>query len=636
MAPPCPIGTSAELRDGCYTGRCVTPEECAAERCEPGTTKPADDGCNTCFCSEDGLWACTKRACPDEGVCNRDGRPVICDVLPPECDDESPLVEVAFGCYTGACLTPEQCDRADVCEPGAVRPAGDDCNRCFCDDDGQWSCTEIACNEPCRPDECPNIRVEPCPGGAEPGARCDRDARGRCEWRIDACEPAECPDVGAYCRAQCDENVSIEMPEGVRFRVVCRAKRSPAMWRSAGRARVCPCAATVRDHSLRAYVRMMVPADGKLVNAHPTSVLRPTFIALRCVPAGPILTFRPDALHLSNALFAPDAPCGRDECGEQPRPDRCEDGAAPRARCDRNPEGTCEWAVDQCDPVCPDLGRYCEGVCSGRFGGDVPEGCPVPLCDCEQDGCAVDDCGPPPPLPRCEDGDRPTVECRSDDGQECRWHVECPPSEDECALRCENRFEEQQDSCDGEPDCERRAAAFKARCLLACQVDECPDVQNFCELTCNGEPTPDVPLGCPMPMCLCPDEVCRDAECGDMPDMNVCPDGQARDVRCTRGEDGLCTWHADECSDGCPRDGMLCAALCDGREVPPGCLEPDFCPRCPDVRCADDEFRCRDGACVVMEGRCDGRQTCRDGSDELGCPQDEDSSVAPAVLRRCV
>ena len=77
------------------------------------------------------------------------------------------------------------------------------------------------------------------------------------------------------------------------------------MWRSAGRARVCPCAATVRDHSLRAYVRMMVPADGKLVNAHPTSVLRPTFIALRCVPAGPILTFRPDALHLSNALFAP-------------------------------------------------------------------------------------------------------------------------------------------------------------------------------------------------------------------------------------------------------------------------------------------------------------------------------------------
>lgn len=41
------------------TGTCVTP---APEQCVDGETKTADDGCNTCVCSN-GLWACTRRAC---------------------------------------------------------------------------------------------------------------------------------------------------------------------------------------------------------------------------------------------------------------------------------------------------------------------------------------------------------------------------------------------------------------------------------------------------------------------------------------------------------------------------------------------------------------------------------------------
>ncbi len=34
--------------------------------CTPGDTKPADDGCNNCVCTEDEIWACTMIYCPDD------------------------------------------------------------------------------------------------------------------------------------------------------------------------------------------------------------------------------------------------------------------------------------------------------------------------------------------------------------------------------------------------------------------------------------------------------------------------------------------------------------------------------------------------------------------------------------------
>ncbi len=75
----------------------------APDECEEGESKPAEDGCNTCTCS-DGGWACTELACePDPGVC----------------------------------------------EEGESKPADDGCNTCSCLD-GAWSCTKLSC----EPSEC--------------------------------------------------------------------------------------------------------------------------------------------------------------------------------------------------------------------------------------------------------------------------------------------------------------------------------------------------------------------------------------------------------------------------------------------------------------------------------------------------
>ena len=34
--------------------------------CTPGDTQPADDGCNTCVCTDDEIWVCTLIGCPDD------------------------------------------------------------------------------------------------------------------------------------------------------------------------------------------------------------------------------------------------------------------------------------------------------------------------------------------------------------------------------------------------------------------------------------------------------------------------------------------------------------------------------------------------------------------------------------------
>ncbi len=91
-----------------YGNACVAPEgwqtysneeQCEGESpCEPGETRPAGDGCNTCSCTEEGQWACTLEFCVDE------------------------------------------------CQAGQTKRADDGCNTCTCTSDGSWSCTETACD----------------------------------------------------------------------------------------------------------------------------------------------------------------------------------------------------------------------------------------------------------------------------------------------------------------------------------------------------------------------------------------------------------------------------------------------------------------------------------------------------------
>jgi hypothetical protein len=64
------------------------------------TTRPADDGCNTCTCDATGHWQCT-----------------------------------TLGCAS--------------CKQGEKKLADDGCNTCTCDDKGNWACTLLGCNIMC-------------------------------------------------------------------------------------------------------------------------------------------------------------------------------------------------------------------------------------------------------------------------------------------------------------------------------------------------------------------------------------------------------------------------------------------------------------------------------------------------------
>lgn len=123
--------------------------------CEPGDEVPAADGCNTCFCEEDGSLSCTEIGCdPSE----TDGDPTDGDPTdgdpPGECEPGS-TVPAPDGCNTCECnddgtiggCTEIACEPTD-CEPGTSVPAGDGCNTCECNDDGTiGACTEAECGD---------------------------------------------------------------------------------------------------------------------------------------------------------------------------------------------------------------------------------------------------------------------------------------------------------------------------------------------------------------------------------------------------------------------------------------------------------------------------------------------------------
>jgi hypothetical protein len=87
--------------------------------CTPGDQQPANDGCNTCECSEDGTWGCTEIGCDPTG-----GDPT------------------AGGSTEGGSTG------AAECTPGDMMPADDGCNTCTCGDDGLWACTLLGCVDP--------------------------------------------------------------------------------------------------------------------------------------------------------------------------------------------------------------------------------------------------------------------------------------------------------------------------------------------------------------------------------------------------------------------------------------------------------------------------------------------------------
>ena len=118
-----------------------------AATCEIGATRPVDDGCNTCTCTEHG-WGCTELACVGPGTqpneptkaadrctpgalvdvpANADDLQAICDMEPPDCTGDTYLGG------DGSCY---------VCVPNAAPRDRD--SVCLCNDDRRWACTETA------------------------------------------------------------------------------------------------------------------------------------------------------------------------------------------------------------------------------------------------------------------------------------------------------------------------------------------------------------------------------------------------------------------------------------------------------------------------------------------------------------
>ncbi len=158
-------GDTFPADDGCNTCTCGDDGEVSCtligcvETCtyqgtvhEVGTTFPAGDGCNTCSCGEGGLVACTGLACPPPVTCTHEG----------ETYEPGESFPAGDGCNTCSCTEDGQvactlmpcivgCEHeGQTYELGETFPAGDDCNTCTCEEGGQVSCTKIACIDTCE------------------------------------------------------------------------------------------------------------------------------------------------------------------------------------------------------------------------------------------------------------------------------------------------------------------------------------------------------------------------------------------------------------------------------------------------------------------------------------------------------
>ncbi len=156
--------------------------------CEPGETVPADDGCNTCICQDDGTLSCTEIDCapecePGEVVPAADG----CNTC--ECNDDGTI----GGCTEIAC---------SECTEGDSMPADDGCNTCDCVE-GEWACTRLACEPECEPGE-----VVPSDDGCNTCECNDDGTIGACT--AVACDPGDEDPFDGQELAQCGEDVPFD------------------------------------------------------------------------------------------------------------------------------------------------------------------------------------------------------------------------------------------------------------------------------------------------------------------------------------------------------------------------------------------------------------------------------------------
>ncbi|MBR58125.1 MAG: hypothetical protein CMH54_08905 [Myxococcales bacterium] len=152
--------------NGCQTCECNPPPN----SCEPGSSSPADDGCNTCICSDAGEWVCTAQPCP------ADCTPGTTKPADDGCNVCTCVEDGEWVCTMQPCAP---------CEPGSTKDHADGCNTCVCNDDQSWVCTKMLCP--------PSCDIPACDIACEYGFKLDADGCATCECNPPPdCEPVAC------------------------------------------------------------------------------------------------------------------------------------------------------------------------------------------------------------------------------------------------------------------------------------------------------------------------------------------------------------------------------------------------------------------------------------------------------------
>lgn len=167
---------TADGRAACTEKLCLKPQKTKRDapqlekQCEPGTSYKSADGCNDCFCTDNGIAACTQKFCFSSTKTKRQvaigGAPAKSDCVP---GTTFKSADGCNNCYCGengyaactqmACLPREKRDLEDLPQ-SAVAPNTEgfeckprsgfkyQCNRCMCDNTGKFAaCTYKLCLE---------------------------------------------------------------------------------------------------------------------------------------------------------------------------------------------------------------------------------------------------------------------------------------------------------------------------------------------------------------------------------------------------------------------------------------------------------------------------------------------------------
>jgi len=210
---------------------CEVDDACVGPTCEfdgqvyfAGETF-SPDGCNTCYCGEDGSVSCTEAECGcfvDDLWIGVGETVALGECTYCTCDFGGELI-----CYALDYCVPG-CQVGDWWyAPGDQFPADDGCNTCFCDENGQVSCTEMACcidenGDGACDDTCEyNGAIYPV-GESFPSAdgcnTCACDANGDVFCTAMACAPeVDCDPANAFCdmvQPTCDEGFTVSIVNG--------------------------------------------------------------------------------------------------------------------------------------------------------------------------------------------------------------------------------------------------------------------------------------------------------------------------------------------------------------------------------------------------------------------------------------